>query len=221
MKSFYASEEWQKLRLLLIAERGPVCRRCGKIIANPIELIAHHKIELTLGNVHNADVSLNPGNIELICHDCHDKEHHRFAHQGEHSVYIVFGAPLSGKTTYVRQNMYRGDLTVDMDLLFAAVSMCDQYDKPGNILRNILAVRDTIIDNIKTRYGKWHDAYIIGGYPEKYRREQLAEETGAELVLCDVSQDECMRRLEADESRRYCKDEYAKFINRWFERYVA
>lgn len=221
LKSFYASSQWQKLRLALIAERGPICQQCGKTIANPYDLIAHHKIELTVENVHDASVSLNPDNVELICHDCHDREHHRFAHQGEHNAYLVYGPPLSGKSTYVRQSMRRGDLVIDMDLLYAAVSMRPVYDKPENILRNVLAVRDTLLDSIKTRYGKWNDAYIIGGYPEKYRREQTANETGAELIFCDVSKDECMRRLEVDEERRYHADDYAKFIDRWFERYSA
>lgn len=221
LKSFYASSEWQKLRIALIAERGSVCQRCDKSISNSIDLIAHHKTELTIENMTDANISLNPEKIELICHDCHDKEHHRFGYQNDHGIYLVYGSPLSGKKTFVRQNMQRGDLVIDMDLLYEAVSMQPVYDKPNNLLSNVLGLRDQLIDNIKTRYGKWHCAWIIGGYEDKYRREQLANNLGAELIFCDVSKDECLARLETDEALRCRKDEWTRYIDKWFERYTV
>ena len=78
-----------------------------------------------------------------------------------------------------------------------------------------------LIDNIKTRYGKWNNAWVIGGYADKYKREKLAEDLGAELVFVEVSKDECLRRLEQDEDRRYRKDEWKKYIEKWFSEYVA
>lgn len=221
IKTFYGSEKWQQLRMSIIAERGPTCERCGKVISDPLDCQVHHKRELTPENVSDVMIALNPDNLEVICHDCHDRLHSRFAYQNQHDIYLVYGPPLSGKTTLVSEQMERGDLVVDMDELFRAVSLRPEYDKPNELLRNVLAVRDLLIDNIKTRYGKWHNAWVIGGYEDKYRREALVAELGAELIFCDVSHDECMRRLEADKARQYRKDEWAGYIDRWFERYVA
>jgi hypothetical protein len=39
LKTFYASQAWIKLRLVLIAERGPICQQCGKLISNPLDLM--------------------------------------------------------------------------------------------------------------------------------------------------------------------------------------
>ncbi|WP_438495906.1 hypothetical protein [Paenibacillus sp. IHBB 3054] len=47
-----------------------------------------------------------------------------------------------------------------------------------------------LIDNIKTRLGKWGTAWIIGGFPEKFKRERLAKDTGAELIYCPVSRED-------------------------------
>ena len=35
---------------------------------------------------------------------------------------------------------------------------------------------------VKTRYGFWENAYIIGGYPFRGDRERLQRDTGAVLV---------------------------------------
>jgi predicted kinase len=220
LKSFYASEEWINLRLHLIAERGNKCERCKEIIGRSKDLIGHHKIELTPENVHDRTISLNPELIEIICFDCHNKEHKRFGYQGAKEVFIVFGPPLSGKKTFVREHMARGDIVVDMDALYAAVSMLPSYDKPDNLYTNVLGIYNQLIDNIRTRYGKWHNAWIIGGYADKYKRERLADDLGAELIFCDVSKQECLRRLELDKERQYRKDEWTKYINKWFESYT-
>lgn len=219
LKSFYASEEWVTLRLLLINERGNRCEHCKQIIPRSKDLIGHHKIELTPENVHDRMISLNPENIEIICFDCHNKEHKRFGYQSERSVYLVYGPPMSGKSTFVRENVHRGDIVVDMDKLYAAVSMRPYYDKPDNLFSNVIGIHNQLVDNIRTRFGKWNNAWIIGGYADRYKRERLADDLGAELIFCDVSKEECLRRLEQDEDRRYRQDEWRKYIEKWFDTY--
>jgi hypothetical protein len=220
LKSFYASKEWVTLRLSLINERGNKCVRCNQFIAKSKDLIGHHKIELTPENVHDRLISLDPDMIELVCFDCHNKEHNRFGYRAEKKVYLVYGPPMSGKSTFVKHQMNRGDLIVDMDQLFAAVSMLPFYDKPDNLLSNVLGIHNQLIDNIRTRHGKWNNAWIIGGYADKYKRERLANDVGAELIFCNVSLEDCLNRLEQDEDRRYRKDEWQKYINKWFESFT-
>lgn len=209
--------------MLLINQRmvnGAVkCNKCGKLIAKVKDIHAHHIKEITPENVHDANISLNPDNIELICRNCHDVEHNRFV-KVEKKVYLVYGPPLSGKTTFVRNNMHRGDIIVDIDMLYAAVSGLPFYDKPDNLLNNVFIMHNELLDNIKTRYGKWHNAWIVGGYADKFKRERLADELGAELIYCDLSKEECIARLKSDEDRRYRQDEWIKYIDRWYERYT-
>lgn len=206
----------------LIAERGNKCAKCGKIIANAAEITGHHKIELTPENVRDYNISLNPDLVDLICSDCHNVEHLRFGHQKkiERRVYIIFGPPLSGKSTYVRENVQRGDIVIDMDRLFSAVTMLPDYDKPDSLLSNVKGIHNLLLDNIKTRYGKWNNAWVIGGYADKYKREKLADDLGAELIFCEASKDECLRKLEIDEDIKYRKDEWCEYIEKWFERYT-
>lgn len=214
--ALYKSKAWREFRMALIQQRGPICARCGKnCLLDSSELIAHHKIALTPDNVQDVTVTLNPDNVELICFDCHNKEHGRYGY-GSHTVYLIYGAPCSGKTTLVNQMRRRGDLMVDMDLLYMAVSGCDRYDKPDNIKTNVFRVRDLLLDQIKTRYGRWHNAFVIGGYPYKQARQDLATRIRAAVVYCEATQEECLLRAN---SRGVHTDEWGKYIRQWFDEY--
>ncbi|MGZ0131878.1 HNH endonuclease [Priestia megaterium] len=71
-KRFYKSSAWLKCRASYILLRHGLCERCegvGKIV--------HHKIYITPTNIYNPSITLNHDNLELLCQDCHNKEHHK------------------------------------------------------------------------------------------------------------------------------------------------
>lgn len=176
-------------------ERSGRCSRCGFTALSKEDwgqLIGHHKVELSESNVDNPDIALNPEQIEVICLACHNKEHHRFGHTKK--VYVVWGSPLSGKNTLVRELMQHGDIVLDVDALWQAITMQGLYSKPNNCRFNVFALRDHLMDQIKTRYGQWYTAWVIGGYPDKYARDRLAASLGAELIHCDCTMQECLER---------------------------
>lgn len=218
---FYTSAPWINFRLFLINERiardGLLkCDHCREPIKESRNAIGHHKIELTDDNVDDVKISLNPNETEIVCFDCHNKEHERFGYKPEKKVYLVYGPPFSGKIDYVKQHMKRGDLVVDMDNLYEAMSMLPRYDKPNNLITNVLGVQDFILDNIKTRRGKWNNAWIIGGYADLYKRNNIINNIGAVPLFIGASKEECMLRLSADDSRG---SEWKEYINKWFDIY--
>ena len=221
LQAFYTSVTWGNFRLGLIAERGLRCESCGERVAKSSDLTLHHTTELTPENVHDHTISLNPDKIMVVHHDCHNKIHNRFGYSATPGVHIVYGPPLSGKADYVCHHMGRGDIVVDMDRLYTAVSMLPYYDKPDSLFGNVISIHNLLIDNIKIRLGKWCSAWIIGGYADKFKRERLAIDIGADLVFCNISREECLMRLEVDENRRYRKEEWKTYIDKWFEQYQS
>jgi hypothetical protein len=213
LHQFYCSKAWRDLSFRLKIERGGKCERTGEVFADMSQLIAHHKIELTEDNVDDPNISLNPNNIEIISFNEHNKEHRRFGYK--QNVYIVYGSPLSGKTTLVRELMSYGDLVLDIDSLWQAVTFQPEYVKPTNCRFNIFALRDNLLDQIKMRYGQWYTAWVIGGYPEKYERERLANTLGAELIYCECTKEECLERLEQSNK----PESWREYIIDWWERY--
>jgi len=216
----YKSVQWQKLKQCLIAQRGMRCEECGRVVVVPSLLVGHHVQPLTPENVDDATIALNPDNIRLLCHDCHDRMHRRMRYAGSRArhVYLIYGAPCSGKSTRARQMMERGDLIVDRDLIYQAISGLAIYDKPDSIKANMLAAHDALIDSIMTRRGKWQQAFVIGGYPVKSERESLAMRLGAELVYCEATEAECLARAET--RGKFVAELWRGYIRDWFRRYV-
>ena len=67
---FYHGKAWRRLSKAFLMSKHYICERCGQ----PAE-IAHHKIYLTAQNVLDPEISLNPGNLEALCMNCHNAEH--------------------------------------------------------------------------------------------------------------------------------------------------
>lgn len=74
LHNFYKSPAWLSARQLKIMTVNGLCERCGQI---GIEV--HHMERLTVDNVYDSLVSLNQDNLELLCRECHNKEHKRFS----------------------------------------------------------------------------------------------------------------------------------------------
>lgn len=225
LEQFYKSKEWLTFRAIIISERTNKCEECKKLITESKHIQVHHTIELTLANVNDYSISLDPHNVKVLCHDCHNKAHKRFGYQNElikaRGIYIVYGAPCSGKTTYVIENKRDEDIVIDLDRICEAITLLPRYNKPDNLKQNVFAIKNLLIDNIKTRYGRFYNAWIIGGYANKYERERLARDLGAELVYINASKEECLRRLYlCDDYRKYQILEWESYINKWFDEYL-
>nr|WP_315022913.1 HNH endonuclease signature motif containing protein [uncultured Aminipila sp.] len=210
---FYNSDPWKELRMLLIIERGGKCARCGKVFMEDkfYLLIGHHKIELTKENISDPSISLNPNHIEIICLDCHNKEHKRFGHK--QGAYIVWGSPLSGKNTFVNQTSKYGDLIIDIDSLWQAISNQGRYMKPNNLKANVFGLRECLYDQIRMRLGSWYDCYIIGGFPNKLERDNLERRLGATSIYIESTKEECLIRAESRPA------EWKEYIENWWREY--
>lgn len=223
----YTSTEWRKLRQMLMNERtnaqGEIlCAECGKPILNAFDCIAHHVQEITPQNLNDANITLNPENIELLHMKCHNIRHNRFGGRvksWQRKVYYVYGAPCSGKSTFVRENMQAGDLILDIDRIWSALSGQPEYIKPTALKDVVFNVRNAVFDSIKTRAGLWQQAFVIEGGAFLGDRMRRIETLGAEAIHIDTPKDECIRRLAADDSRTAVQSQWVEYIERWFKDY--
>lgn len=224
-KKFYKSSEWLMLREQILLERGAICEKCGQAIIESKHIQLHHIKELTVQNIDDVMITLNPKNILVLCQTCHNMIHGRYCKGAVRKVKpkkvnIVYGPPMAGKTSLVIDYMQPGDLIVDMDRLYKAMSFMPMYNKPNQIKFNVLAVRNLLIDHIKTRYGSFTNAWIVGGYANKVDRERLAKELGAELIFVEASKEDCYYRLEyCNDYRQEHQEEWREYIDKWFEEY--
>ena len=226
LAQFYNSQEWRQLRQMLIAERtNPVdgilyCQHSGKPLLNSFDIVAHHIKPLTLQNVNDYSISLNPDNILLVSQQAHNEIHARFGYCAQRKVYVVHGAPCSGKSSFVDSIKGNSDLIVDIDNIWEAVTG-KRYYKPAALKANVFAMRDALLETVKTRAGNWERCFIIEGLPHKAERERRAVVYGAELIHIDTDEQTCLERLQMDENRREYANEWRKYITDYFVRYQA
>lgn len=224
LNDFYRSKEWvdlmQVIRLERVnAEGVNICEHCGKPIIAKYDCIGHHVIELTEQNVHDANIALNPDNVVLVHHRCHNKIHDRLGLSYTKRVYVIYGSPCAGKRTFVQDNMDYGDMVIDMDSIWQCISYRNKYDKPNRLKQNVFAVRNNLLDMIRMRHGNWLNAWVIGGYPLISERERLCRSLGAREIFIDTPKDECIRRLSDNPDGRNV-EEWIKYIDNWWEKYL-
>lgn len=216
LNDFYRSPEWLSFRDVLINERVNeqglvICEHCGKPIIKAYDIIAHHcNTYLTEENVNDAEIALNPDNIQLVHHVCHNQIHNKLGYK-EKKVYLVYGAPCSGKHTYVDSIATNNDLVISMDRIWECIG-----GKDGRKNAIAFKIRDTLLECVKYRLGKWENAYIIGGYPLIGERIRLCRELGAEEIFIDSTKEECMWALLQNQELN--PQEYRKYIDDWFDK---
>ena len=87
-KDFYQSKAWKDVRKTIWLKQNLLCNRCHKPVYVdgisewiPKEYrrtgIVHHKEYLTDTNISDDNITLNEENLEGICKECHEKEHHQ------------------------------------------------------------------------------------------------------------------------------------------------
>lgn len=221
LAEFYTSREWRLLRAQLINERTGAdgilrCEYSGKPLLKPFDIIAHHKQELTLQNVNDYNISLNPENIMLVSMQAHNEIHARFGYAQGRKVYYIYGAPCSGKSSWVDNVKGNSDLIIDIDLVWQAITG-RKYHKPDALKVCAFQLYNSLLDMAKTRQGKWQRAYVITGGAHKGQRERQIAELGAEPIFINTNQETCLQRLSNDTDRD--KDQWAQYIADWFKLY--
>ena len=242
-KKFYKSKEWQGVRGNVLRRDNYLCRHCG----NPAEEV-HHIIHLKPDNISNPMIALHEDNLLSLCTDCHFKVHredikqkviktnksrrkpevrdgYMFDNEGNiipitGNVYIVYGSPGSGKTTYVKEHMEIGDMVVDLDLIKQAISLQGRTDKTDNLLNVTLTIRDLLYKMIEHREVDSKNIWVVAGLPNKTQRIDLKNRLKAELIYIDTPIHECIKRVRND-STRMDKQQQIDIINQWWNTYQA
>lgn len=76
-KDFYTSESWRRTRQAYIQKVNGLCERCKAAGEYVPGKIVHHKKYITPKNIKDPRITLSFNNLELLCEDCHNKEHKR------------------------------------------------------------------------------------------------------------------------------------------------
>ena len=155
LSAFYNSQIWRATRARLIEERRNkddgvlYCEYSGAPLINSFDIVIHHKIPLTMQNVNDYAISLNPENLQIVSQRAHNEIHSRFGYGNDRKVYYVYGAPCSGKTTFVNSIKGNSDIVCDIDNIWQCITGGARYEKPNALKYNMFEIRKCIFEMIK------------------------------------------------------------------------
>ena len=220
--NFYKSEAWRNFRLIRIAENTSAnngiltCDYCHKPIVDTTACHIHHITELTEDNVSDPTIALSSKNTMCLHHECHNSVHHRYIgtpSRDLRKVFLVYGAPCSGKEEYVKSHCGDGDLVISIDRITECISATG---KPSPEIDPIIfKVRATLLESVRRRIGRWKTAWIIDSAPSKARRSELCRQYRADPIYIESTEEECLKKRKAD-GRPEAVDTY---IRQWFKDY--
>jgi hypothetical protein len=134
------------------------------------------------------------------------------------TVIVVAGPPGSGKTRYVAERVHPGDLVVDLDTLYVALSGLDLYDKPLPLLPFVCEARDAVISRLYRR-NDLQRAWIIAGLPDRASRDKLREGLGARVVVLECTGQTCLARIQNDPRRKTSWQTWKPIVDKWWRDY--
>lgn len=203
---------WRRIRARVLREE-PICRRCGKVASREVD----HIVPKELGGTDERE------NLQALCKPCHSTKTYvsdgSFGRPVLQRVIVVCGPPAAGKSTYVANRASVGDLVVDVDRIFEALSGQPYYDKPGALLPFVLAARDAVLSRLE-RPSPVGRAWIITGGADSRERERLERTFKAHVVVLETSTEECLRRLRQDPRRANRAGEWEPLIRDWWRLYT-
>jgi shikimate kinase len=135
-------------------------------------------------------------------------------------VNIVCGPPGSGKSTYVRKHMEHGDLVMDQDAIYSALSFLPLYDRPMGLLPIVLDMRACLFRMVETNQkAEFENFWIITSGESIFVRQRFAYRFNAKVFVLMVPPEECIRRIEADERRSNQMELWKSLIDKWWQEY--
>lgn len=175
----------------------------------------------------------DPGNHQPMCKPCHDRKTAQesggfknkkrgFNFISTVNVTVVCGPPGSGKSSYVTSRMKWGDLVIDMDVLYHAISMLPKYEKPDVLLPFVCEARDAAINRL-CRPNDIRTAWIITSGAKRSDRERFKDSRNkrVRVVVMETSPNECMKRINQDTARSGKAQVWRGLIESWWKAYES
>lgn len=220
-KRHYNSERWRSSRLRFL-EHNPLCVSCqsaGKV--TPAGVVDH--IQPHRGNL---DLFWDQGNWQALCKKCHDTKTASETRAVPHfprvekplcRVYVVAGAPGSGKSYLVERRKKPDALVIDQDIILAEMT-----GRPVHTQASPKELRLALIERNRRLAGlvdvpREREVWFITTAPRWSDRRRWQEILGARLILLDTPPEVCLDRMRG----RPGGVEWYNVVNYWFSCYSA
>lgn len=132
-------------------------------------------------------------------------------------IKIVFGAPCSGKTRYVRNHIGESDMVYDYDaLLFALTGRTEHVTKKHAAHIPIVQLRRVLVDLAQAER-QIQTFWMICSWPNYYTLNSVSG-LQHEKIYIAATKEQCLDHLANDQSRPD-KEAWKAVIDDWYQQY--
>ena len=134
-------------------------------------------------------------------------------------IKVVYGAPASGKSTYVKKHIKDNDIVYDYDALMQCLTMKDKYDRNTNASWLITLLRSSIIKQHTMNNNKIDNIWIITTNISDRLKKDLSviPDEDIEYIKMKTSLNTCLKRIDEDDSRKNLAEDMKKSAIKWFK----
>ena len=224
--------QWEKYRKEFLLQH-PLCEDClSKKILRTATVVDHIV-------AHKGDERLfwDEQNHQALCKQCHDMKTmqevcaaagrlipgyvrglpKRKYLKPSVPVYVVAGAPGSGKSLYVAQRIKPGELLIDLDEIIGRLSGQNPYSI--NRMPYLVAaywLRDRMINALHDNKEKYTACWITGMFAWPDDRRKLRDELGAKVYVISTDWVRCRLNIKNNNDYKGHEDHYIKLVEKWF-----
>jgi hypothetical protein len=168
-----------------------------------------------------------------LCHDCHSrrtlgeirgKREDYYPHIFTPiplAVYLVCGAPASGKSYFVDQHSKPDDVVIDLDVIISQITNHGLYfPEHPDVVREGMRARNRQIESLQMIENHGQAIWMVIGAPDPRDRitwKDLLKPKATYVLLC--LKEECIRRIDQDPKRAMVADDQRKAVLRWWSKY--
>lgn len=218
----YNKAAWRNTKEEALKRADYKCEVCNVKGITPIKAAdeVHHIIKVSEGsNATHYDLD----NLICVCKRCHRKIEGKNkqelieylevldnAKKLNAKLYIVYGPPCSGKTTYVMENKSDEDIVIDLDYIKSALTYKDIHEGLSkDHIDYLFKIRRYMLENPKKNSITW----LITTKKEYEFKDNYIEVKEINLIK---SKNEIYKMIDKDDSR-VDKEEWKKLVDNWFE----
>ena len=136
-------------------------------------------------------------------------------------TYLICGPPGAGKTTYALKHMSPGDVIIDWDLLFAAISGQPPHHNEANLNELVGDTRDLLMESVFcTGYSGVRNTWVTLCAAKKETRDYWRNRFDAKVILLKERISTCLVRLAKDPTRHDWQ-KWRPDVERWWKEFRA
>jgi predicted kinase len=110
-------------------------------------------------------------------------------------LHIITGPPLSGKSTFVRNNAKLGDVVIDLDEIARAITVSDtSHDYPLHVRQLAIKARQTLINTVMSLDLRNLDVWLIHAEPSEIQLNQYLRK-GCQIHKQNITYEQLAERI--------------------------